>query len=142
MRETSIQAYSELVSSGALNHKQRAVYGCLKTKGSQTGRELDRELGWTQDAHKRLSELERAGVVDSTLRAVCGVTGRRSILWRLTGKDPNSVTREDLKPPPRAEISAEDIRMAVEDFRHLTATCGGASGPAERVLQWLERKIR
>lgn len=98
MRSTSISAYADLVASGALNAKQRAVWGALHVDGPKTGRELDQMLS-TQDAHKRLSELERAGLVYEIRKTTCKVTSRKAILWALTSKDPSTVTRSELQGP-------------------------------------------
>lgn len=137
-RPTSLSAYSDLVTSGALGAKQRAVWGLLSQGRPMTGRELDRELGWTQDAHKRLSELEVAGVVKVVGERLCSVTGRKVCEWYITEKDPNTVTPEDFqrgeskKRPSKAEIA-----QAVTFIRsHIRPN---ADGSLEKTLAWLNK---
>ena len=90
-RETSIDAWRDIQSNGVLGVEQLKAYGCLYRYGPQTGRELDDKLG--PDMHKRLSELERLGVVACKGKRKCAITGRIVFEWALTGELP-------VKPPP------------------------------------------
>lgn len=141
MRSTSLQAYADLVTSGALNQKQRAVWAVLHLDGPKTGRELDRTLN-TQDAHKRLSELERAGVVEEMHKTTCSVTGKKAVLWRITEKDPNSVQSHELRPlttpqkPSDTDIIAAVAKIKSElpnDAQTISVT---------KLLLWLDHRAR
>ena len=86
IRETSVDAWHDIQASGVLGTEQLKAYGCLYKYGPQTGRELNDKLG--PDMHKRLSELERYGIVASKGKRKCGITGRIVLEWGVTGQRP------------------------------------------------------
>lgn len=82
MDASSYDAYKTLVAQGKLGKLQRQVIVKLMEAGPQTGRELNARLG-IPDAHKRLSELERKGLVETDSEAVCSITLRKSKVWKV-----------------------------------------------------------
>lgn len=82
MRQTSIDAWEDIKASGVLGLEQLRAYECLFRHGPLTGREIDDRLG--VDMHKRLSELERLGVVKCNGKRECRVTGRQVHEWDVT----------------------------------------------------------
>lgn len=85
MRETSSLAWAELQTSGQLTTARRVVYECLCVLGPMTAGELTRAMKHESESrpsyHKRLSELERQGCVETGKTRTCGVSGRDCIEW-------------------------------------------------------------
>lgn len=81
MTETSSEAFAELRQSGLLGETQRRVLAALReAKRPVTGREIEhyREM---PGAWKRLSELERAGLVRRCGTIKCSITKRKATAW-------------------------------------------------------------
>lgn len=86
MRQTSINAYSLIVSSGLVNASQQEVWKFMaEADKGFTGTELDRAMARPDEAnasyHKRLSELEGVGLVVARGERPCTVTGMMCIEW-------------------------------------------------------------
>ena len=137
MRTTSIVAYNAIKESRLLNKEQWRVYHHLFHEGPLTGSELDTALK-TSDAHKRVSELERAGVVREAGHKANERTGMQNVLWDVTANLP--VKRRAARMPPKP--SREDTSIAVGQVRHL-AMASGQSLPAEaeRLLEYVEARM-
>lgn len=115
MRHTSLDAWSDIKRSGILGAEQLKAYACLFRYGPLTGRELDEELG--PDMHKRLSELERYGVVVCNEKRKCKITGRMVHEWDVTPE-------RAVKPPPAAKKKRSKplLELLIEACRALEAT--------------------
>ena len=137
MRTTSLVAYHTIKESRRLNEKQWRVYHHLFHDGPLTGSELDGPLT-TSDAHKRVSELERAGVVREAGHKINERTGMRNVLWDVTADLP--VKRRAARLPPKP--SREDATRAVGQLRHL-AMASGQELPVEavRLLEYVEARL-
>ena len=136
-RTTSIVAYHTIKDSRLLNEKQWRVYHHLFHEGPLTGAELDDALA-TADAHKRVSELERAGVVREVGHKVSERTGMRNVLWDVTLHLPVKRTATRLPPKP----SREDTSRGVAQLRHLAAASGqDLPAEAERLLAYVEARL-
>lgn len=94
IRQTSIDAYNEIVSNGLLGERQFSVYKMLFEFGPLTSYELTRkfkENNWLSELggiHQRLSELERKNVVKLVGKKVNQETGKNNILWDVTDRLP------------------------------------------------------
>lgn len=92
MRHTSIDAYNHIKDCGLLSRTRWLVYETLFQKGPCTARELDKWLATPGDTktsyHKRLSELERMGVVQTVGERPCSMTGVNATLWDVTDRLP------------------------------------------------------
>ena len=127
VRPTSLAAYRELCSSGKLGSMQLKVYRELWLRGAMTGRELNDELE-TPNAHKRLSELERMGMVEmSEEPRRCAVTGRNAIAWRAT-------TRTTPKPLDTATSPGTKAERYRELCLKLVTYLNGRDPDAARLL--------
>lgn len=84
MKQTSIDAYNTIKENGLLSKMRMEVYDCLHAWGDMTGRELNRHLGGVS-FHKRLSELQNLGVIETDGERPCDVTGQVSTVWRVNG---------------------------------------------------------
>lgn len=137
MRTTSLVAYHTIKESRLLNEEQWRVYHHLFHEGPLTGSELDGALT-TADAHKRVSELERAGVVREAGHKINERTGMRNVLWDVTANMP--VKRRAARMPPKP--SREETSRGVGQLRHL-AMASGQPLPveAERLLEYVEARM-
>ena len=114
-RETSKQAFQEILESGALGESQKKVFQAIFELGEATGRELNQHLS-SQSAHKRLSELHEMGLIREKKIRECRVTGHDSASWEVTGAMPKPVVKHPSTTPSKA-----DFAVAVEKIRGLIA---------------------
>jgi hypothetical protein len=137
VRTTSLVAYHAIKESRRLNDEQWRVYHHLFHEGPLTGSELDYALK-KADAHKRVSELERAGVVREAGHKINERTGMKNVLWDVTADLP--VKRRAARMPPKP--SREDTSIAVGQLRHL-AMASGQELPveAERLLEYVDARM-
>lgn len=88
METTSLESYGNLKSSGLLNKQQHIVFQALKRLGSATASEVtaaiqrDRSSPPDPSWQKRLSELQRKGVVEKLPPRQCRVTKNSAAVWR------------------------------------------------------------
>lgn len=137
MRTTSLVAYNVIKESRLLNKEQWRVYHHLFHEGPLTGSELDTALT-TADAHKRVSELERAGVVREAGHKVNERTGMANAVWDVTVNLP--VKRRAARMPPKP--SRENTSIAVGQLRHLAMASGQPlPAEAERLLEYVEARM-
>jgi hypothetical protein len=137
VRTTSLVAYHAIKESRQLNDEQWRVYHHLFHEGPLTGAELDDALK-KADAHKRVSELERAGVVREAGHKVNERTGMKNVLWDVTEHLPVKGRPARLPPKP----SREDTSIAVGQLRHL-AMASGQELPVEavRLLEYVDARM-
>lgn len=103
MRQTSADALAEIKES--LSGERLRAYETLYQSGPMTGSELNVALQ-TKNAHKRLSELVKRGVVAEVGFKNCSRTGKRALLWDVTTNLPRHVVRPAGVPTP----SNEDVQ--------------------------------
>jgi hypothetical protein len=113
IRQTSIDAYHQVVESGYLGVMQMKAYDGLHQLGTATSHELDAFLskpGETRPGyHKRLSELKRMGLVSDTTRRICRITKREAIEWRLTDRVPTGKLKNVRMPSADALLAAASV---------------------------------
>lgn len=129
-RDTSKAALAELEADGALTRMQKRVLAWLTAHGPATRSEVDAGMREANEVnpsyHKRLIELERAGVVARGEPRPCSITGKNCDVWRATGEPAR-------KPAPRLELKAPS---KVPDGFDTASTMAGLAGVlAERVRQ-------
>lgn len=100
MKNTSIDAYWEILDDSLLGQMQREAATELARYGTLTGRELDDALK-SVSAHKRLSELLEMGVAEVKELRACKITGREVEAWGLTGKKPIKAAGKKTVATPR-----------------------------------------
>lgn len=128
-RTTSVESWRQL--QAGLGERQRAVHSwLLENPGGRTAAELDAAMG--PSAHKRLSELERLGLVLTAGTKRCSVTRREAIAWHgCTWMNAQARTPK----PPRAElVKALRSLLKLYDASSMWRTLFGQAGePAEVV---------
>ena len=85
MKWSSLDAYQSILSE--LPGSRRKVFRHLMKQGPLTGRELNQHMN-SQSAHKRLSELQRQGLIVDAGTRTCRVTGHESHAWNVIGEGP------------------------------------------------------
>ena len=102
VRDTSIQAYFDLIESAEVSRKHKDVLLALKKVGADrvaiTASELFNQGFKGQNlvfsnVRARLSELRDMGAVEENSKRLCSVTGKTVITWKITGEKPKKVNR-------------------------------------------------
>lgn len=87
-RKTSHESWQAVQDSGLVTRMRLQVYCWLYVYGPATRSELDDGLRVRTEVnpsyHKRLSELERMGVVETVGERECHITGHNCITWDTT----------------------------------------------------------
>jgi DNA-binding MarR family transcriptional regulator len=120
VRRTSAESFEAIRASGRLSRMRWRVYSFLYEHGPLTGHELDDRMavpGETMTSyHKRLSELERAGLVETIGERRCTVTGMTSLVWSTTdAREVQPFTRPNGKRAP--EVAALEARITNLELR-------------------------
>lgn len=132
VRETSIEVYHQIRDEGLLSAMRFAVYDAVFRYGPCTCSELcDRMKMLPSNASPRLTELRDLGVVKELGTAPCPITGREVILWDVTDKLPQDVSRKHYKP-------RKDVLMAAVLDLKAEATIRMFSHDTMQVIDWLE----
>lgn len=109
MRETSLEAYTTIVESGALGRQRCDVLRALVHCEPATSGEIAAALpGYDNPRHtvsRRLPELRDVGVIQEHDPRECKSLGTRQIVWSVTGRLP--------EPRPKAATRAEMVRELV-----------------------------
>ncbi len=97
-RQTSLEAYSHLITSGIINQRQLDAWLGLEQWGPMTGRELDEQLG-TRGLWRRLPELKALGLVRERTIRTCRISKRAATVWEHTTANPDKPFHK-LTPKP------------------------------------------
>jgi hypothetical protein len=93
MRDTSIEAYRNLLSSGDLSRQLNEAYQVIYKQGPVTGQELTKIM--EEDGKwKLLAPLKHMGLVEEISKRKCLITGRVVYEWDITGKFEITVERK------------------------------------------------
>ena len=89
IRETSREAYRQLVESGVLRGKQAAILWLVVTHGPGTAAEIlhrSSHDGNRNLARARFTELAAKGLISEVDRRQCRITGRVALVWEATDR--------------------------------------------------------
>ena len=140
IRQTSIQAYKEIVESGRHSQMQQAVYHTLYHYGPLTRTALDdmlKSVGTVNPSfHKRLSELEKMGVVWRPGKVKCPKTGKRVYLWDVTSNMPAA----PVKHRPKAVLWQERAKVLKRDIV-LPLIIWMRQNNLPQLADWTEQKL-
>ena len=115
MRYESIDAYYDI--KPLLSKMREKVLLCVLNNGPCTGRQINKILN-SQSAHKRLSELERLGLIEPGGCGKCPITGQESTLWVAVPSE--RVDPKAKLPPPkhsRSQLQAELLKAEFVNTR-------------------------
>lgn len=99
VRETSIEAFRRIEADGLLSPRRWAIYCTLFADGPMTANEIFRKLmGSTSitqsNIHARLGEMREMGCVKEMGTRACLITGNTAIVWDVTAKIPEKLSKE------------------------------------------------
>lgn len=112
VRDTSIEAFKEILESGELGEMQRIVYEHLYMHGPCTASELFHFMSQAKrnpthsNITTRLGELRDSGAVKECGKRECQVTGRKVLTWDVTMDMPVK-TRKLSKAEKKEQILSE-----------------------------------
>lgn len=119
VRDTSLEVYQQIRDSGYLSEKRFVVYETLFKHGPLTGAQVadliknqDPNVPHSETIRNRLGELRDQGVVKELGTTACPLTGRRVILWDVTGNLPS---KKLTKRSSSQKLS--DLKSAVVELR-------------------------
>ena len=93
-RQTSIDCYNQIKSSGLLSKRRWEIYDIVFRYGAMTSNEtfdyseLKGVDGYRHNANARMTELRELGVVQELGTTICSKTGKKVILWDVTARLP------------------------------------------------------
>jgi len=93
VRDTSIEAFRNLVENGVLSKRRAEAYSILYQHGPMTSNEVFQHANlhgnpnYRHNTNARMTELRDLGVAAEIGTATCKVTKRRVILWDVTSLD-------------------------------------------------------
>lgn len=87
-RETSREAYHQLVATGVLRGQQERVLSTLVRKGPSTSGELFAfmEIENVNAWRARITELQGRGLIVEVGQRKCKITGRTALVWDYSGR--------------------------------------------------------
>jgi len=102
-RQTSLEAYDYIISTGVIGKRQRQVYKALYIYGPMTANEtyevLSRQRGkslrFDSNTHARFTELREMGIAQELGTRTCKITGRNCILWDVTAHYPRKRSKRN-----------------------------------------------
>lgn len=139
---TSALTYYNILLSGELGDRQRTVLKLLIDSGPLTGSEVNEALN-SHSGHKRLSELEKMGVIRAGPSRVCKVTQREAIQWEVTGRMPTPIPKgQDSTPSRKTLMDAVKEMRALVQFRKLQDPQYQPPAHLVETATWLKRKAK
>lgn len=138
-RKTSIVAYNTIKNNGVLKSMRLKVYEMLYAHGPLTGRELDQMMaraGETRTSyHKRLSELQAMGVVETTSVRACRVSQQMAVQWDVTDQLP--------VPLPKRKTSRDRVKTLESVLKALKAVAEkNGSLPASLIIKFVDQALQ
>ena len=94
MRQTSIDCYNQIKNSGLLSKRRFETYEAMVKIAPCTASEVQKSINYFnggRDCMKRISELNKLGVIYDKRTRTCNVTGRNVVEWDLTDRLPVNV---------------------------------------------------
>jgi len=87
IRQTSLQAYKEIIDNQELGRRQKQVYEVFAKYGELTNLEVSKVL-WIpiNSITPRTNELYKKGLIEESKRDICPISGRKAIFWRITSR--------------------------------------------------------
>ena len=125
MRDTSIEAYRNLLSSGDLSRQLNEAYQVIYKQGPVTGQELTKIM--EEDGKwKLLAPLKHMGLVEEISKRKCLITGRVVYEWDITGKFEipeeqveviyNPIDNDKFKPKPTVKTENSVLFVGTIDY--------------------------
>jgi len=141
MKQTSINAYLDLLDENKIRGMQLQVLRALARHGPLTGRELDEQLK-SVSAHKRLSELQARGAVEVGGERRCTESGKIVEFWQITGKVPRPVSPKTPRTPTKLPLTVEKLKACLPLIRKVYVQSRTEMHPAANdmrdLVNWMQ----
>jgi hypothetical protein len=114
-RQTSIDCYNEIKTSGLLSKRRFETFEAIMKIAPCTASEVQHSINYNnggRDCMKRISELRDRGVIYEKDVRPCKVTGRNVIEWDLTDRLPVNVRKSN-------KTKKEKINNVLNSLREL-----------------------
>lgn len=113
-RQTSIDAYRNLVEGGVLAEKNSVVYRHLFHNGATTQKKTERFFNdRTYTLRPRFAQLEKMGLIECVGEEVCEETGKRNMLWDVTNRV------HPIEIQPALDSKKDRVKNALDALRQL-----------------------
>lgn len=133
-RLTSIQAYEQLVKSGALVGQYAELLSLVVRHGEGTASEILKGSKFDKNrnlARARFTELKERGLIVETGQRACEVTGRNALTWEATNRTAPLVDTRNKSATSKREILriARDLtHFVMHEDKCNSITLGSRSG--------------
>lgn len=137
VRLTSIQAYEQLVKSGALVGQYAELQHLIATKGPGTASEILKGSKFDKNrnlARARFTELKERGLIVEVGSRECDVTGRNALVWEATTRTQPLEEQRNKSATSKRDILAIAKGLA----EHAEHTHGDCKGDDERHAAFCE----
>jgi hypothetical protein len=91
VRDTSIDVLEQITKEGMLSNMRLKIYKIICDFPNQTAGEIFHYKEMQTNQSGRFTELEQLGVIRSSGKRNCTITGRLAHTWEITGEKPNNV---------------------------------------------------
>jgi hypothetical protein len=88
VRDTSLMAYTDIITNGTVSRLQRIVLNTIRELGSCTDKQIDfvSRINDIRSTMPRRNELLHMGLVELAYKDKCPISGRTACFWRPTEK--------------------------------------------------------
>tara|TARA_R110001632_G_scaffold164037_1_gene282439 strand:- start:199 stop:612 length:414 start_codon:yes stop_codon:yes gene_type:complete len=114
MRQTSIDCYNAIKAEGLLSKRRFETYEAMVKIAPCTASEVQKSINYFnggRDCMKRISELNKLGVIYDKRTRTCNVTGRNVVEWDLTDRLPVNVKRSTNTKKHRINEALNSLRQ-------------------------------
>lgn len=114
-RETSLEAYTQMVESGKLRGKQAEALAAIMKHGPATSAEIIQRLGTNVNLWRaRFTELAARGLITEVGSRKCTVTGRTALVWLWSGRTKPLKAKHRLGTAALRKIANEAVQLLLE----------------------------
>ena len=124
MRETSLEAYEAIKSSGRLGKLQLIVYTTIAQQGPLTIAEVHAALGegyYYNSINPRVTELHQMGLIHESETRKCTVRGSEAIAWAITDRTAPLPLTKKLPAKEECKRIKKLVNKLIEENPHLSS---------------------
>lgn len=124
IRQTSIDCYNEIKSNGLISKRRLQALEYMLKIAPCTASELQDSMPYHdggRDAHKRLTELVKLGLIYEKNTRKCKITGKNVIEWDLTDNLPKNVKLNTNAKQQRKDNALDALRELYKNQSDIAA---------------------
>jgi hypothetical protein len=112
-RETSREAFEQLVASGAIKGHQAKILQAVIGGPDRTSGEVCAALGLdnVNAWRARFTELQERGIIAESGQRTCKQSGRRGVTWRFTGRTKPLVAKKRASAKELRDVAIDAIDL-------------------------------